>query len=142
LRIVLRTSGSIVTWRRAQIVLLSAPAMTPPAISEVVFSDADTVREVTRNFNRDGFDALYPRYRGGRPQTFVRGLSDLGQAFTQIASSHASFEVNNIPELVYLTDVVLGAASVPRTLVRQPRPLQARGHDQRLEPTRLHDLGG
>ena len=23
------------------------------------------------NFNRDGFDALYPRYRGGRPRTFT-----------------------------------------------------------------------
>jgi tungstate transport system substrate-binding protein len=44
----------------------------------------------------------------------VRGLSDLGQAFARIASSHASFEVNNIPELVYLTDVVLGAAAVSK----------------------------
>jgi hypothetical protein len=41
-----------VTWRRAQLVLLSAQAMTPPAVSEVVFNDADTVREVIHNFNR------------------------------------------------------------------------------------------
>ncbi len=34
LRIVRRTSGSVVTWRRAQIVLLSAQGMSPPAISE------------------------------------------------------------------------------------------------------------
>lgn len=71
LRIVRRTSGSVVTWRRAQIVLLAAQRMSPPRISEVVFTDADTVREVIHNFNRDGFDALYPRYRGGRPQTFT-----------------------------------------------------------------------
>ena len=71
LRIVRRTSGSVVTWRRAQIVLLSAQGMTPPRISEVVFTDPDTVRDVIHNFNRDGFDALYPRYRGGRPQTFT-----------------------------------------------------------------------
>ena len=71
LRIVRRTSGSVVTWRRAQIVLLSAQGMSPPAISEVVFTDPDTVRNVIHNFNRDGFDALYPRYRGGRPQTFT-----------------------------------------------------------------------
>src|SRR4051812_49654655 len=45
--------------------------MTPPRISEVVFTDPDTVRDVIHNFNRDGFDALYPRYRGGRPQTFT-----------------------------------------------------------------------
>ena len=71
LRIVRRTSGSVVTWRRAQIVLLSAQGMAPPAISEVVFTDPDTVREVIHNFNRDGFDALYPRYKGGRPPTFA-----------------------------------------------------------------------
>jgi transposase len=71
LRIVRRTSGSVVTWRRAQIVLLSAQGMSPPAISEVVFTDPDTVRDVIHNFNRDGFDALYPRYKGGRPQTFT-----------------------------------------------------------------------
>ena len=71
LRIVRRTSGSVVTWRRAQIVLLSAQGMTPPRISEVVFTDPDTVRDVIHNFNRDGFDALYPRYAGGRPQTFT-----------------------------------------------------------------------
>src|SRR3954463_12056969 len=71
LRIVRRASGSVVTWRRAQIVLLSAQGMTPPRISEVVFTDPDTVGDVIHNFNRDGFDALYPRYRGGRPQTFT-----------------------------------------------------------------------
>ena len=32
LRIVRRTSGSVVTWRRAQVVLLSAQGMSPPAI--------------------------------------------------------------------------------------------------------------
>ena len=71
LRIVRRTSGSVVTWRRAQIVLLAAQGMTPRRISEVVFTDPDTVREVVHNFNRDGFDALYPRYKGGRPYTFT-----------------------------------------------------------------------
>jgi Homeodomain-like domain-containing protein len=56
LRIVRRTSGSVVTWRRAQIVLLSAQGMSPPAISEVVFRDSDTAGDVIHNFNRDGFD--------------------------------------------------------------------------------------
>src|SRR3954470_12520027 len=71
LRIVRRTSGSVVTWRRAQIVLLSAQGRPPRRIREVVFTDPDTVRDVIHNFNRDGFDALYPRYKGGRPQTFT-----------------------------------------------------------------------
>ena len=39
------------------------PAMR---IAEVVFTDPDTMREVIHNFNRDGFEALYSRYRGGR----------------------------------------------------------------------------
>ena len=71
LRIVRRGGGSVVTWRRAQIVLLAAQGMSPTGISEVVFTDADSVREVIHNFNRDGFDALYPRYRGGRPPIFT-----------------------------------------------------------------------
>jgi transposase len=71
LRMVRRTSGSVVTWRRAQIVLLSAQGMSPPRISEVVFTDPDTVRAVIHDFNRDGFAALYPRYAGGRPPSFT-----------------------------------------------------------------------
>ena len=71
LRIVRRDSGSVVTWRRAQIVLLAAQRMSPAKIGEVVFTDPDTVREVIHNFNRDGFGALYPRYAGGRPPTFT-----------------------------------------------------------------------
>ncbi len=71
LRAVRRGSGSVVTWRRAQIVLLAAQAMPAARIAEVVFTDADTVRDVIHNFNRDGFDSLYPRYRGGRPRSFT-----------------------------------------------------------------------
>jgi hypothetical protein len=71
LRIVRRTSGSVVTCRRAQNVLLSAQGMSPPRISEVVFTDPDTVRDVIHIFNRDGFDALDPRYKGGRPRTIT-----------------------------------------------------------------------
>src|SRR5215210_8643367 len=71
LRIVRRSSGSVVTWRRAQMVLLSAQGMDPARIAEVTFTSADRVRDVIHNFNADGFDSLYPRYRGGRPPTFT-----------------------------------------------------------------------
>src|SRR2546428_8244375 len=71
LRIVRRGSGSVVTWRRAQIVLLAAQRMPAARIAEVVFSDPDRGREGIHNFNHDGFDALYPRYPGGRPRTFT-----------------------------------------------------------------------
>src|SRR3954462_3935576 len=71
LRIVRRSSGSVVTWRRAQMILLSAQGMDAGRIAEVTFASPDRVRDVIHNFNADGFDALYPRYRGGRPPTFT-----------------------------------------------------------------------
>jgi len=70
LRIVRRSSGSVVTWRRAQMVLLSAQGMAVPQIAEVTFSSADRVRDVLHNFNADGFDSLKPKYAGGRPPKF------------------------------------------------------------------------
>ncbi len=71
LRIVRRSTGSVVTWRRAQMVLLSAQMMDVAQIAEVTFTSRDRVREVLHNFNADGFDSLYPRYSGGRPPTFT-----------------------------------------------------------------------
>jgi transposase len=70
LRIVRRSSGSVVTWRRAQMVLLSAQGMDVAGIAKVTFTSADRVRAVINNFNADGFDSLYPKYSGGRPPTF------------------------------------------------------------------------
>ncbi len=70
-RIVRRGSGSVVTWRRAQMVLLSAQGMDAAAIAKVAFTSEDRVRDVIRNFNSDGFGSLYPRYRGGHPPKFT-----------------------------------------------------------------------
>jgi transposase len=70
-RIIRRGSGSVVTWRRAQMVLLSAQGMDVPAIAKVAFTSEDRVRDVIRNFNADGFSSLYPRYKGGRPPKFT-----------------------------------------------------------------------
>jgi transposase len=70
LRIIRRSSGSVVTWRRAQMVLLSAQGMDVGQIAKVAFTSEDRVREVLHNFNDDGFDSLYPRYAGGRPPKF------------------------------------------------------------------------
>ena len=71
MRIVRRGSGSVVTWRREQMVLLSAQGMDVTAIAKVAFTSEDRVRDVIRNFNADGFGSLYPRYRGGRPPKFT-----------------------------------------------------------------------
>jgi transposase len=70
-RIIRRGSGSVVTWRRAQMVLLSAQGMDVPAIAKVAFTSEDRVRDVIRNFNADGFGSLYPKYKGGRPPKFT-----------------------------------------------------------------------
>jgi transposase len=70
-RIVRRGTGSVVTWRRAQMILLSAQNMPVPKIAEVAFTSADRVRDVIHNFNTDGFDSLYPKYAGGRPKKFT-----------------------------------------------------------------------
>jgi transposase len=70
LRIVRRGTGSVVTWRRAQMVLLSAQQMPVVKIAEVTFTSPDRVRDVLHNFTADGVDSLYPRYAGGRPPKF------------------------------------------------------------------------
>ena len=71
LRIVRRSSGSVVTWRRAQMVLLSVQGMDVLGIAKVTFTSPDRVRGVLNNFNEDGFESLYPKYSGGRPPTFT-----------------------------------------------------------------------
>jgi transposase len=71
LSIIRRGSGSVVRWRRAQIVLWSAQRMDVMKIAEIAFTSPDRVREVIHNFNDDGFDSLDPKYSGGRPPTFT-----------------------------------------------------------------------
>ena len=71
LQIVRRSSGSVVRWRRAQMVLLSAQGMDVAQIAKVAFTSRDRVREVLHNFNDDGFDSLAPKYSGGRPPKFT-----------------------------------------------------------------------
>jgi len=70
-RIVRRDSGLVVTWRRAQMVLLSGQGVDVAGIAKVAFTSEDRVRDVIHNFNTDGFSSLYPRYRGGRPPKFT-----------------------------------------------------------------------
>lgn len=71
LRIVRRGTGSVVTWRRAQMVLLSAQGTAVVKIAEVTFTSPDRVRDLIHDFNTDGFDSLYPKYKGGRPKSFT-----------------------------------------------------------------------
>jgi len=66
-----RSSGSVVTWRRAQMGLLSGRGVDVAGIARVAFTSPDRVRDVLRNVNADGFGCLVPRYAGGRPPKFT-----------------------------------------------------------------------
>src|SRR3954452_10627523 len=71
LRIVRRSSGSVVTWRRAQMVLLSAQGMDPAGIAEGTFTSPDRVRDVLHNFNAEACESLNRKYAGGRRRKFT-----------------------------------------------------------------------
>ena len=119
LRIVRRDSGSVVTWRRAQIVLLAAQRMPAPKIAEVVFTDADTVRDVIHNFNRDGFDALYPRYRGGRPRTFtLPERQQIKRIALSVPSDLRTWKRSNDPEFEAKKNRILELYAIADGLVK------------------------
>lgn len=51
--------------------MLPAQGTSVAKIAEVTFTSADRIPDVIHNFNTDGFDSLYPKYKGGRPKTFT-----------------------------------------------------------------------
>jgi transposase len=53
--------------QRAMIVLCSANLMSAPEIAALMQTDESHVRKVVHAFNEEGFSALDPDYRGGRP---------------------------------------------------------------------------
>jgi hypothetical protein len=60
LRMVRRSSGSVVTWRRAQMVLLSAQGMDVAGIAKVTFTTPDRVRDVLHNSTPTGSTRCSP----------------------------------------------------------------------------------
>jgi hypothetical protein len=62
-RIIRRGSGSVV--------LLSAQGTDVAGIAKVAFTSDDRMRDVIHNFNSEGFDSLYPRYKGGRAPKYT-----------------------------------------------------------------------
>ncbi len=88
-RIVRRGSGSVVTWRRAQMVLLSAQGMDVAAIAKVAFISEDRIRDVIHNFNADGFASLYPLYRGAGGRRSSPWPATGGQEDRQVQASGA-----------------------------------------------------
>jgi transposase len=116
MRIIRRGSGSVVTWRRAQMVLLSAQGMDVPAVAKVAFTSEDRVRDVIRNFNADGFGSLYPRYKGGRPPKFTleqrREIKKIASPGSKAhASAHPAFMLRNYFRTFEMAGIV---CSTPR----------------------------
>jgi transposase len=100
-RIVRRASGPVVTWRRAQMVLLSAQGMDVAGIAKVAFTSEDRVRDVIHDFNADGFSSLYPKYKAGGPPKFTLGQ---GREIKKIAKSRPAghglpFSTWSLPKL-------------------------------------------
>ena len=56
------------TRQRAMILLASNTLMSVPEIARMLLTDESQVRKVIHDFNRQGFESLRPRFRGGRPR--------------------------------------------------------------------------
>ncbi|MGW2619881.1 IS630 family transposase [Streptomyces sp. NPDC001500] len=64
-----RTAKDPVRLRRAIVVLMSAQGQTVKDITSLMQVGEDYVRDVIHAFNERGFDALDPKWSGGRPKT-------------------------------------------------------------------------
>lgn len=64
-----RTAKDPVKLRRAIVVLVSAQGQTVKDITTLMQVGEDYARDVTHAFNERGFDALDPKWSGGRPRT-------------------------------------------------------------------------
>jgi transposase len=63
-----RTAKDPVKLRRAVVVLMSAQGQPVPDIAHLMRVGEDYVRDVIHAFNERGFDALDPKWSGGRPR--------------------------------------------------------------------------
>jgi transposase len=68
---VIRHDANRIKVRRAQVVLASAQGSRVPAIARRFYYSEAQVRKIIKDFNAHGFQALAPRYRGGRPLKFT-----------------------------------------------------------------------
>jgi transposase len=120
LRIVRRSTGSVATWRRAQMVLLSAQGMDIAQIAQVTFTSPDRVRDVLHNSTWMGSTRCTPRYRGGRPPSFTLAQR---RAIKQLALSRP--QDHDLPfstwSLVKLADFLVVEGGSSRLGARQPQ---------------------
>jgi transposase len=65
---IMRTARDPVRMRRAIVVMMSGQGQFVPDITALLQVSADYVRDVIHAFNERGFDALDPKWSGGRPR--------------------------------------------------------------------------
>lgn len=70
LQSILRSGRNRIKMRRAQVVLASAQGSKVPDIARRFYYSPQHVRAIVKDFNANGFQALEPKYGGGRPTTF------------------------------------------------------------------------
>jgi transposase len=66
----LRHERNRIKLRRAQVVLASAQGSRIPDIARRFYFSPQHVRTIIKDFNANGFEALVPKYAGGRPAKF------------------------------------------------------------------------
>jgi transposase len=71
LQSIVRRSRDRIMARRAQVVLASNQGAKIPSIARRLYFSEQHVRNIIKEFNADGFDALSPKYGGGRPVKFT-----------------------------------------------------------------------
>ncbi|GAB3967649.1 IS630 family transposase [Actinoallomurus acanthiterrae] len=116
-----RTSKDPVKLRRAIVVLMSAQGQSVPDIAHLLDCSPEYVRGVIHDFNDMGFDALNPKWSGGRPKTIGEAVRrhirliarccprDLGLPFS-------TWSLSKLAEHLVATKVV---ASISRESIRQ-----------------------
>ncbi|MEV7968902.1 helix-turn-helix domain-containing protein, partial [Sphaerisporangium sp. NPDC088356] len=63
-----RTAKDPIKLRRAIVVMMSGQGQSVPDITSLMQVSDDYVRDVIHAFNQRGFDALDPKWSGGRPR--------------------------------------------------------------------------
>lgn len=77
LQAIVRRDKDRIKVRRAQVVLASAQGSKVPDIARRLYFSPGHVRAILKAFNAEGFDALAPKYGGGRPVEFTEEQKSL-----------------------------------------------------------------
>lgn len=68
---IIRRDRNRIKMRRAQVIMASVQGGKVPAIAGRLYFSPQHIRTILKEFNATGFEALVPKYGGGRPATFL-----------------------------------------------------------------------